>query len=228
MAFGLGNVFRSVINPINLASLAMGPAGWANLAMRTIGSQIAMNAIQQLGQRMGLPQTTIDFAQAAFADSVGQQGLVRQNIGQAVRGLAQELDLSPAQSGMLQRELMRASDKSASNLTNLSEAAVRRFGKSEEEEGGSWLVALAKAMGKVLDQKAAQIQEKSNEVAFYGNQSVSKDKTGLTAKSQENQNKLSSASTLLQAYAQEMSFIAAAATNAIKAVGEAQAQLARK
>ncbi|MHA6317628.1 hypothetical protein ACXYN8_08210 [Altererythrobacter sp. CAU 1778] len=42
------------------------------------------------------------------------------------------------------------------------------------------------------------------------------------------QSQLSSASTLLQAYAQEMSFIATAATNAIKAVGEAQAQLARK
>ena len=65
-------------------------------------------------------------------------------------------------------------------------------------------------------------------MAFYGNQSVSKDKTGLTAKSQENQNKLSSASTLLRADAQEMSFIATAATIAIKAVGEAQAQLARK
>lgn len=229
----LGGIMRSVINPMTLAQLAMGPAGWASLAMRTIGSAIAQQLIQQIGQRLGLPQTAIDLAQGAFANASGQPGLMRQNLGEAVRGFTDQLDLRPSEAGALQRELMGATDKSFDNLSKIaddfaSKTSRRRGSADEEETGGSWLVALARAMGKVLDQKAAQMKAKSEEVSFYGNQEVSKDKTGLTADSQENQNKLSSASTLLQAYGQEMSFISSAATNAIKSVGEAQTNLARK
>jgi hypothetical protein len=78
------------------------------------------------------------------------------------------------------------------------------------------------------DQKAGQIQTQSDAVARFANNRVSQNENGtLTEASQQNQNQLSSATTLLQAYAQEMSFIATAASTAIKAVGEAQATLAR-
>lgn len=225
----LGGILRSAFNPISIFQLAAGPAGWASLAMRTIGSQIAMNLIQRLGQQMGLPQPMIDLAQSSFASSVGQPGLARQNISQAVQGLTQQLDLRPSEAGQLQRDLLGASDTSMSNLMELVDNFRRaRGGGQGEEEGGSWLVAMARALGQALDQKAAQIQEKSNEVAAFANQSVTKDRTGLSARSQENQNRLSSATTLLQAFSQEMSFISNAATNAIKSIGEAQATIARK
>jgi hypothetical protein len=225
----LGGIFRSLVNPTTLFQIAAGPAGWASLAMRTIGSQLAMNLIQRIGQQIGLPQSTIDLAQAAFAGASGQPNLVRQNMLQAVQGLTQQLDLRPSEAGQLQRDLLNATDTSMSNLMDIVDNFRRtRGGGQGEEEGGSWLVAMARALGQALDQKAAQIQEKSNEVAAFANQSVTKDKTGLSAKSQENQNRLSSATTLLQAFSQEMSFISNAATTAIKAVGEAQATIARK
>jgi putative effector of murein hydrolase len=80
----LGGIMKSLVNPMSLMQLAMGPAGWASLAMKTIGSQIAMQVIQKLGQQLGLPQPMIDMAQAAFANASGQPGLARQNIREAV------------------------------------------------------------------------------------------------------------------------------------------------
>lgn len=224
------SIARSLVNPMSLMQLAMGPAGWASLAMKTIGSQIAMNLIQRLGQQMGLPQPMIDLAQASFASASGQPGLARQNIGEAVRGFASQMDLRPSEAGQLERELMSTSDKSLSNLTEIANGFKKKgsIGSEEEEGSGSWLVAFAKAMGKVMDRKAAQLQEKAQSVSDLAGLEVKKDKTGLTGESQQNQNKLSSESTLLQAYAQELSMISNAATNVIKTVGEAQTAIARK
>jgi hypothetical protein len=80
-----------------------------------------MNLIQRLGQQIGLPQPMIDLAQSAFANSVGQPGLMRQNIGEAVRGFAQQMDLRPSEAGQLRRELkvceMVGYDRSSQNMT---------------------------------------------------------------------------------------------------------------
>jgi hypothetical protein len=222
-------ITRSLINPLSLMQLAMGPAGWASLAMKTIGSQIAMNLIQRLGQQMGLPSSMINLAQAAFANASGQPGLVQGNLREAVADLTRDLDLRPSDAGQLQRELMSASDKSMSSLMEIAGKYRRKGGGGEDEEtGGSWLVALARAMGKVMDAKAAQIKEKSDSIATLAGAEVTKDKTGLSAASQQNQNKLSSETTLLQAYTQEMTFISNAATNSIKTIGESLTTNARK
>lgn len=230
MAFGIGNVFKSLINPMTLAQLAMGPAGWASIAMKAIGSAIAQQLIQKIGEQIGLPPAAIDLAQTAFASASGQPGLARQNIGEAVSGLARSLNLSPSESGKLQRELNGAADKSFNNLMEIVDnfKKKRAEGGEDEEVGGSWLVALARAMGKSMDAKAAQIKEKSDSIATLADKDVTKDKTGLSGESQKNQNKLSSETTLLQAYSQEMSFISNAATNAIKTIGESLTTNARK
>jgi hypothetical protein len=238
MGFSLGGIFKSLVNPMSLMQLAMGPAGWASLAMKTIGSQIAMQLIQNIGQQMGLPKSVIDLAQAAFASASGQPGLVQQNLREAVGNFVKEMDLRPSEAGQLMRELSGTADKSLKNLLKIAEKFTPKAdvmpgpGKKpvseEEETGGSWLVAMARAMGKVMDAKAAQIQEKSNSIATLAGQDVKKEDGGLTAESQKNQNKLSSETTLLQAYTQEMSMISNAATNAIKTVGEAQSTIARK
>jgi hypothetical protein len=227
--FGIKLNFATIAQ-LGLAAMTGGTSLLATTALKTIGSQIAMSLIQKLGEQMGLPPSMINLAQAAFASASGQPGLVKQNIAEAVRDLVGELDLRPSEAGQLQRELMSASDKSMGNLMEIvGKSKKKAASASEEEEGGSWLVALARAMGKVLDNKAAQMKEQSKEVSKYANMEVKKDsKGGLTEDSQENQNKLSSASTLLQAYGQEMSFISNAATNVLKSMGEAQATLARK
>ncbi len=231
-----GGIVRSLVNPISIAQLAMGPAGWASLAMRTIGAQIGMNLVQQIGQRLGLPQPMIDLAQSAFASASGQPGLMRQNIGEAVSGFAQQFDLRPSDAGQLQRDLMGATDKSFENLQRIANSfsgenaenvddgngAPRSRGRTAAS--GSWLVAFATAMGKALDAKAAQIKEKSNSIASMADSNVDrKSNSGM-----KHQEKLSSETQLLQAFTQEMSMIANAATNALKTVGEAQSTIARK
>jgi hypothetical protein len=216
-------ITRSLINPMSLMQLAMGPAGWASLAMKTIGSQIAMNVIQRLGQQMGLPQPMIDLAQAAFANASGQPGLARQNISEAVRGFVGQMDLRPSEAGAMQRELQGSGDKSFDKLMEIVGKYKKKAG-GEEEESGSFLVALAKAMGKVMDKKAAQIQEKSDTISAIANS----DTKTTSEEGKKEQQKLSSETTLLQAYSQELSFISNAATTAIKSIGEAQVTLGRK
>jgi hypothetical protein len=235
MGISFGGLLKSVMNPMSLAQLAMGPAGWASLAMKAIGSQIAMQLIQKLGQQMGLPPAMIDLAQAAFASASGQPGLAKQEIGQAVRGFVQQMDLRPSEAGRMERELNGLADKSFNNMMEV----VGNFGKGGkggkaggaggEEEGESWLVALAKALGDAMNNKAAQLKEKAASVSELAKKDLDNgDSTTAKNNNTEHQNQLSKENALLQAYSQEMSYIANAATNVLKAVGEAQSTMARK
>lgn len=225
----LGGIFRSVLNPINLAQLAMGPAGWASLAMRTLGPQIAMNLIQQLGQRMGLPQATIDLAQAAFANTMGQPGLVRQNINQADNGFADQLNLRPTEAGQLRRELQSATDKSMSNMQSIIEGFAKRLVEGSEGgqvEGGSVLMRIARALGQLMDQKMGDLASKADQLGRLGTQSGMKTKEGgFTA---EGQGKFGQLSAEIQALGQELSYLSQAVSATIKSIGEASSTVARK
>jgi hypothetical protein len=233
MGISFGGLLKSVMNPMSLAQLAMGPAGWASLAMKAIGSQIAMQLIQKLGQQMGLPPAMIDLAQAAFASASGQPGLAKQNIGEAVRGFTQQMDLRPSDAGRLERELNGMADKSLDSMSKLVDDFMEKLankkpkGPGEDEEvGGSWLVAFAKAMGKVLDKKALQIQTQSDKVV-----AATKKQEGVSTESEEYkkaQSEMMGANTLLQGLSQEMNILSNAATTVIKTVGEAQTTIARK
>jgi hypothetical protein len=136
--------------------------------------------------------------------------------------------LRPSEAGQLERELQGASDKSFENLSKIANSFGKPGSGDEDAEqvkgGSSWLVAFAKAMGKALDAKAAQIKDKSDSIASMAGSGVDR-KSNDGAKHQE---KLSSETQLLQAFTQEMSMISNAATNALKTVGEAQTTIARK
>lgn len=238
----LGGIMKSVINPMTLAQLAMGPAGWASIAAKAIMSAVAQQLIQKIGEQMGLPPAIVNMAQQAFSAASGGAGGLGGALGganalgrvgsiaEAASGIAEQFNLSPSQAGKLEREFNSIADKSTDNLMDiLGNSKKKRAQSGEDEEvGGSWLVALARAMGKVMDKKAEQIQEKSDSIATLADKDVKKDKNGLSEESQKNQNKLSSETTLLQAYTQEMSFISNAATNAIKSIGESLTTNARK
>jgi hypothetical protein len=229
MAFGLGNIMRSLVNPMTLAQLAMGPAGWASLALKTIGSQIAMNLIQRLGQQMGLPQPMIDVAQAAFANASGQPGLVRQNISEAVRGLVGQMDLRPSEAGQLQRELMSASDKSYDNMSRIIDSFNKRTlngGEEGEEQGGSVLMKIARALGKLMDQKMDSLAAKADQLGRVGGEKGMKNKDGgFTA---EGQSKFGQLSAEVQALSQEIGYLSQAIASSIKSIGEASSTVARK
>ncbi|MHA6316177.1 hypothetical protein ACXYN8_00750 [Altererythrobacter sp. CAU 1778] len=207
------NVFgiaRSLVNPVNLASLAMGPAGWANLAMRTIGSQIAMNALQQIGQRMGLPQPMIDLAQASFANQMGMPGLARQNVREAVSAFASESNLSLRD----QASLERAANDDLNNLIfKLGEAMTegKERAKSAGSKGkGSWLQKIADAMARALDSKIQDMD------------------TMARALDKQGKNRSIKASTDLQVAGQEFSYLMQSTSTVIKTIGEGLSTMARK
>jgi hypothetical protein len=225
----LGGIMRSVINPMSLAQLAMGPAGWASLAMRTIGSAIAQQVIQQLGQRMGLPQPMIDLAQGAFANASGQPGLVRQNIGEAVRGFTEQMDLRPSDAGQLQRELLDTSDKSYENMNRIVDSFAKRLLNGEDgegEQGGSVLMKIARALGKLMDQKMDSLAAKADQLGRVGGEK------GMTTKdggfNAKGQSKFGQLSAEVQALSQEIGYLSQAIASSIKSIGEASATIARK
>jgi hypothetical protein len=204
--FNIGSLARSLVNPISIAQLALGPAGWASLAMRTLGPQLAMNLLQQVGQRMGLPQQSIDLAQGIFASAMGQPGLAQQNLAQSVAGIMQ--------GGFSAREIAQTQREAASIVRQMTDTMLERLRNGDDrEEGGvrggeSRLVALARALGKVMDGKM-------NEMIDIGNKIDKSDKTGeLSAQ--------------MQALSQELALVASALNNTIKSVGEANTNMARK
>lgn len=202
-----GAIARSVFNPTNLLLAAAGPGGWAAMALRTIGSQIGMNLIQQIGQQMGLPQQSIDLAQATFAGAMGQPGLARQNLSQAVAGIMQ--------GGFSAREVAQTQRQANDIVREMTDMMLERIRNGEdEEEGGvrggaeSRLVALAKALGKVMDGKM-------DEMIQIGKKIDKTDDTGQL-------------SAQMQALSQELALVASALNNSIKSIGEANTNMARK
>lgn len=195
-------------NPMSLAQLAMGPAGWASLAARTLMSAIGQQVIQQLGEKLGLPQSTIDMAQGAFCASMGDKAGVRQNMQEAIGGFAEAFNASPAEQGEATREMEDAVNKMVSGMADGEDAkAARAGGKGAKGSSGqSWLMALAEALGKKLDKMASEMSSMADQIT---------DKTpSLTAK--------------FGAKSQEFGILMNATTNAIKTVGEGLANSARK
>lgn len=206
----LGGIMKSVVNPMSLAQLAMGPAGWASLAMRTVGAAIGQQVIQQLGQRLGLPQGMISMAQNSFAAATGMPAGL--SINGAVSSLAQRYGLSALQEGQLQRA---AQQDVQNNIDKLIDAFKSGKEKAETEGArgngkGSWLQRIADAMASALDSKVEEMDKLSTAI----------DKQGT--------NKSTKTTTDLQVAAQEFSFLMSTASTVIKSLGEGLSTMARK
>lgn len=198
---GIGSVFSNVINPTNLAMLAAGPAGWASLAVKTLMSSIGQEIIQQIGSQLGLPQSTIDLAQGAFAASMGDTQGVQQNLQEAMQGVGDAFDFTPTQQGEFEGNV-------TDSLNDMAMQGMRDAEKASGGEGGEggWLMAMAKALGSELNDMASEMESMANK--------ISKDTPDITTK--------------FSALSQQFSILFNAASTAIKAVGEGMAQTARK
>lgn len=195
----IGGIINSVFNPANLAMIAMGPAGWATMAMRTIGAQIGMNIIQQLGDRLGLPQPIIDMAQSTFATAAGMPGLASQNMNEAVDGFADMFNLNPREAATLENNANDEVDRAVNDLITTND-------ENDDEEGGGWLMAIARVLGRQLDSQAAKLESMS--------QNLADDKPSDTVK--------------FSAESQKFSMAFNSANTVIKTIGEALSQGARK
>lgn len=196
----LSGILKSVINPATLMQLAMGPAGWASLAMKTIGTAIAQQLIQQLGQQLGLPPALISMAQTAFSAASGTQGLPS-TITDAASQLAQQFNLSPMQQGQLESEMNTMLNQMATSL-----AEGKDFKEAKASGAKSWIMVLAEALGKKLDKKAKEVSALSDQI----------------------NDKSPSTTTKFGAAAQEFSVLMNAVNSVIKTFGEAVSGMARK
>jgi hypothetical protein len=224
MSFDVGGLFKSLINPMNLMQLAMGPAGWAAMAVRTIGTAIGKELIQAIGQKLGLPQPFIDFAKNAFSAATGTQGGA-DTISGAVEQLAQQFGLSPVEAGRMQRDAEASLDRVLSGIGS------KGFEEDEVNGGGgkkSFLVALAKAMGALMDKKAAQMEKLSGEITDATGGEAGKINGVDGSKNSSEATKLSSKTALLQAYGQELGILSNTFSTIAKSFGEAQVTNARK
>ena len=210
MAFGLGNVFGSMINPLSIAQLAMGPAGWASLAARAIFSAVGQQVIQQLGDKLGLPQGMIDVAQGAFAAGMGDKNGVRQNIREAVDSLGDQFNLSPFDRGQLERAANRDSGDLFEKLLEAAKQGKERAERGDSKSGkgsGSWLREVAALMAQAMDSKIKEMKSLAGQI----------DKTKTTALQND-----------LQVATQEFAFLMNSTANMIKTVGEGLGTMARK
>jgi hypothetical protein len=223
----LSGILKSVINPATLLQLAAGPAGWASLAMRTIGTAIAQQVIQQIGQKLGLPPAIINMAQQAFSAASGTGDLGQQTIKQAVSSFAEKAGMSLVQAGQLERTANDSADKIVSKL---SQSSIDEEGEVSAKGGKmSFLVALAKAMGKLMDKKAQQMQDISTKISDAVDGSKAGEINGVDgSKNSSESTKLSSQTALLQAFGQELSILSNAFSQTAKSFGEANTTNARK
>ncbi|WP_144033557.1 hypothetical protein [Sphingomonas guangdongensis] len=199
---------KSVVNPISLAQLAMGPAGWASLALKTLGSAIGQQLIQQLGQQLGLPQSVIGLAQNAFGAATGTSGGPL-SIGEAVSQLASQFNLSPAQQGQLERSATQDYTNLLRDLIGSDEFKAAKTGGS----GKGFLERIAVALGKMLDEKMNKVASLADQIGQQGS---------------ANQSKLGELNGKMAAASQEVSILSQALNTTIKTIGEAQSTIARK
>lgn len=202
------SVVRAAINPATIAQLAMGPAGWASLAMRTIGAAVGQQVIQQLGQRLGLPQGVISLAQNAFSAATGTQGFPT-TIRDAVGQLSQQFNLNPSQQGALERSANADVRNLLSDLIGSDEFKSVKSGGS----GRGFLERIAVALGRALDEKMNKAASLADQIGQQGS---------------SDQSKLGELNGKLAATSQEISILSNALNNTIKSIGEAQATIARK
>ena len=120
--------------------------------------------------------------------------------------------LHAEQSGAQVRYLQRTAEDVAQSWTNSILESVRDGGEGKSTKGDSFLVALAKALGKVMDGKMGQMKAKTDELG------------GLDSKD----SKYGQLTAEIQALGQEMNMVSQALNNSIKSIGEAGSTLARK
>jgi hypothetical protein len=232
-------------NPASLLQLAAGPAGWASLAMQTLMSTVGKEIISQIGKQLGLPESIVSLAQNAFTAASGNSGA--SSLGQGISGLSDAFGFKGALAGQFQREaknqiqdfvqqqVNQATEKGGKRLVdtlmeNEDTKSAKYAGKANKKGGGangangaspsnttgsnSLLMTIALALGQAADKKLVRMGEIAKQI-------------GATEDG-KNQNKITEMGAELQALGQEMSILSSALTNALRSIGEANSQIARK
>jgi hypothetical protein len=215
---GGGNILGLALN---VASMAFPPLGiatsLANMVSQAVG-QAVNQAVQQLTQQAGMPKFLGD--------------LIGKVVKEALAGLQQNSQPECDQAAQdnfggdiksLVDDLTKMITEGAQNIMdNCKGEKSGKGGKGGKAGAGSWLEAIALAMGEAAGNKAAKMVELSNKLKELS--SAGGDEKAQQAAAKE----MNAVNAQFQAASQEFNMLQSAFSNAIKSIGEGMAQMARK
>lgn len=196
----LGNIMKVAnVTPVGGALSTV-----ASMASKNLVSSFGQNLIQKIGDLLNLPQPLIDAAQGQFAAMSGDPLGAVQNFGEAAQGFAEAGGKSLTEAAQYGRDMQDALTKMAQDIAGGPDAKEAKAGG----KGGSWLMAMARALGQKADHLANQMQDLADKMS--AKDSKPSDSMAFSAKSQE------------------FGLFMNAASNALKTAGESLTTTARK
>jgi hypothetical protein len=240
--FGGGNILNLAMS---VASVAFPPLGLAtslgNMLTQGVG-QAVTQAAGQLVKEMGMPKFCQDIVNTVVKDVVGQltqqsdhgcDQAAGQHFGGDIQNMIQDL------TKMIMDNVKGTMDQAGGDDHKCQSGKGGKDGKggSSGVSGGSWLEAIAKAMGNAAGEKAAKLvtlSQKLNDIASRKHEDLS-DKApegGGASPKQEAQaqdaKEQSAVNAEFQAVSQEFSMLQTAFSTAIKGIGEGITKMASK
>jgi hypothetical protein len=195
----------SAVSQIALGIATGGTSLFAQIAMQ-IASQVVKEVVSQVAQDFGLPPQLADqLGSMASGGLTGNSGLSANDMLSQAAGDAGASSVEHAQMQGQIDDLRSTLNQALSQgmLENTKENSGVGGGHGS---GGSWLLAMAEALGDKLNAKADQMQQDAD--------SISDSDPKATA--------------IFSAESQQFSILMNATTNAIKTIGEALANTASK
>jgi len=191
---GSGGIFGAVLGVASMFFPPLAVAGsLSNLLTSAIGQAVNM-AVSQLVQQ-GMPKFLA--------------GIVSELVDKAVSSVQKES--TPEVDQHVQENAGSAIQSFRDNLASeIVNSTIQAKGKSDKKGSGSWLEALAKALGAALDAQAKTVEDLSSTITDKN----AKDKPSTMLE--------------LQTASQRMSFMMQAADQVVKTLGEALSTAARK
>ena len=200
--------------------------------------KIADNAMQQAGEKLGLPQGEIDLAKAGLYESMGDYKGATELYKKAVDAL------QPFDRAEIERNVNGATNHAMNGIVNATQQQAEEEGEGVKgEKGLNFFQAMARAMGEMLGEKAGKLissmenmKDAGGEVAKPTGSDMVDDSGELTEKGKTEYKQLredqamqfSIAQTEFQADSQMYSMVSQMATTVLKQVGESLSTLARK
>lgn len=198
------NILGGLTKIANVTPIGGALGNIASIASKNLVSSFGQTLIQKIGDALHLPQPLIDAAQGQFAMASGDPMGAVQNFGEAAQGFAEAGGKSLTEAADYGREMTDALTKMATDIAGGPEAKEAKAGG----KGGSWLMAMAKALGEKADKLADQMSDMADKMSGSG--SKPSDSLEFSAKSQE------------------FGLFMNSANNALKSAGESLTTVARK
>ena len=191
-----------------------------NMLQEAVGDAVK-DAATELNKEHGMPKFIADAIKEAVGDAVGQ--LKNKDVDETTQD---QVSNDPEVKGWMQQftaDLTKMIVENSKNLMSEDKGDGKASGKSTSKNGAtSWLEAIAIAMGEAAGNKAAKLVELSNKLTELSTAGGDEEEQQAAAK------EMNAVNAQFQATSQEFNMLQNAFSNAIKAIGEGMAAMARK